>query len=41
ANHTNVVINGNYMNGFRTDLDSNDTLADIDILIGSTDDEGK
>ncbi|CAF0863323.1 unnamed protein product [Rotaria sp. Silwood1] len=40
ANHTNVVINGNYMNGFRTDLDSNDTLADIDILIGSTDDEG-
>ncbi|CAF4247299.1 unnamed protein product [Rotaria sordida] len=41
SNHTNVVINGNYMNEFREVLDSNDTLVDIDILIGSNDDEGK
>jgi carboxylesterase type B len=41
ANHTNVVITGNYMSQFREEFQQNDTLADIDILIGSTDDEGK
>lgn len=42
ANHTNVVINGDYIKGFNGDsLDSNNTLGDIDILMGSNDDEGK
>ena len=41
ANHTNVVINGDYMNKFQENLDSNDTLTDVDILIGANDDEGK
>ena len=41
CNHTNVGTNGNYMNGFREDLDSNGTLADVDILMGSNEDEGK
>jgi carboxylesterase type B len=41
ANHTNVVMYGDYMNGFRDDLDFNGTLPDIDILMGSNDDEGK
>ncbi|CAF3708847.1 unnamed protein product [Adineta steineri] len=41
ANHTNVVINGNYMNRFQEELHINDTsLANIDILMGSNDDEG-
>ena len=29
------------MNGFRKALNSNDTLMDIDILMGSNDDEDK
>jgi carboxylesterase type B len=41
ANHTNVVINGDFMNRFQDNLDSNDTLADVDILMGANDDEGK
>jgi len=41
ANHTNVVVTGNYMSQFREELEQNDTLADVDILMGSTDDEGK
>jgi len=41
ANHTNVVINGDYMKGFSEYLDLNDTsLANVDILMGSNDDEG-
>jgi carboxylesterase type B len=41
ANHTNVVIAGNYMSKFREKFEQNDTLADVDILMGSTDDEGR
>jgi neuroligin len=41
ANHTNVVINGDFMNGFREELDWNDSLADMEILMGANDDEGK
>jgi hypothetical protein len=41
SNHTNVIINGDFMNGFRDELDLNNTLVDIDILIGLNDDEGK
>jgi carboxylesterase type B len=41
ANHTNVVTRGNFMSQFREEFQQNDTLADIDILMGSTDDEGK
>ncbi|CAF0725477.1 unnamed protein product [Rotaria sordida] len=40
ANHTNVVINGNFMSKFREVFEENDTLANVDILMGSTDDEG-
>jgi neuroligin len=40
ANHTNVVIAGDYMSSFKEDLVYNNTLVDIDILIGSADDEG-
>lgn len=36
ANHTNVVIHGDLMNGFR----ENQSLPDVDILIGANDDEG-
>lgn len=41
AFHTNVVVGGEYMNGFHGSLQSNDPLSHIDILIGSNDDEGK
>ena len=41
ANHTNVVTIGNYMSQFRENFEKNDSLSDVDILIGSTDDEGK
>lgn len=41
ANHTNVVITGNYMSEFRENFEENDTLANVDILMGSTDDEGR
>ena len=41
ANHTNVVINGNFMSKFREKFEQNDPLANVDILMGSTDDEGK
>jgi carboxylesterase type B len=40
ANHTNVVASGNYMSQFREEFQQNDTLANVDILMGSTDDEG-
>ncbi|CAF4212144.1 unnamed protein product [Rotaria socialis] len=40
ANHTNVVVTGNFMGEFREVFELNDTLANIDILMGSTDDEG-
>ncbi|CAF2720133.1 unnamed protein product, partial [Rotaria sp. Silwood2] len=40
SNHTNVVIHGDYMNRFQENLNSNDTQTDIDMLIGSTEDEG-
>ncbi|CAF2707038.1 unnamed protein product [Rotaria sp. Silwood2] len=40
ANHTNVVINGNFMSRFQEVFEQNDTLANVDILMGSTDDEG-
>ncbi|CAF1503813.1 unnamed protein product [Rotaria magnacalcarata] len=40
ANHTNVVVTGNFMSEFREVFELNDTLANIDILMGSTDDEG-
>ena len=41
ANHTNVVASGNYMSQFREEFQQNNSLADVDILMGSTDDEGK
>jgi carboxylesterase type B len=41
ANHTNVVINGDFMSRFRENLGFNDTGEDIDILMGFNDDEGK
>ena len=41
ANHTNVVISGDFMSRFQENFEQNDTLADVDILMGSTDDEGK
>lgn len=41
ANHTNVVTSGNYMSQFREEFEEENALADVDILIGSTDDEGK
>jgi carboxylesterase type B len=41
ANHTNVVITGDYMGKFREEFEQINTLADVDILMGSTDDEGK
>ncbi len=41
ANHTNVVVSGNFMSQFREEFQQNDTLVDVDILMGSTDDEGK
>ncbi|CAF1272806.1 unnamed protein product [Rotaria sp. Silwood1] len=40
ANHTNVVLTGQFMSQFREVYEQNDTLANIDILTGSTDDEG-
>ncbi|CAF0755727.1 unnamed protein product [Adineta steineri] len=40
ANHTNVVTTGNFMSQFREEFLKNDTLSDVDILMGSTDDEG-
>ncbi|CAF1061908.1 unnamed protein product [Adineta ricciae] len=40
ANHTNVVTAGYFMSEFREEFQMNDTLADVDILMGSTDDEG-
>lgn len=40
ANHTNVVATGNFMKEFREVFEQNDTLANTDILMGSTDDEG-
>jgi carboxylesterase type B len=41
ANHTNVVASGNFMSQFREEFQENDTLSDVDILMGATDDEGK
>lgn len=41
ANHTNVVLTGDFMSQFREKFDFDDPLADVDILMGSTDDEGK
>ncbi len=41
ADHTNVVTAGNFMSQFHEEFQQNDTLADVDILMGSTDDEGK
>lgn len=41
ANHTNVVITGDFMSRFQENLEQNDTLTDVDILMGATDDEGK
>ncbi|CAF1277864.1 unnamed protein product [Rotaria magnacalcarata] len=40
AYHTNVVLHGDYMNKFQLGLNSTDTLADTEMLIGSNDDEG-
>lgn len=40
ANHTNVVLYGDLMKNFQEDLKGNQTLKDIDVLIGSNDDEG-
>ncbi|UJR37853.1 hypothetical protein I4U23_030543 [Adineta vaga] len=40
ANHTNVVTAGHFMSEFREEFQQNDTLADLDILMGATDDEG-
>ena len=40
ANHTNVVMTGDYMSRFHEEFQENDTLADVDILMGATDDEG-
>lgn len=41
ANHTNVVASGKFMSRFREEFEQNNTLADVDILIGAVDDEGK
>ena len=41
ANHTNVVAAGNFMSRFQEEFEKNSTLADMDILMGAVDDEGK
>lgn len=40
ANHTNVVVHGPFMLGFRDQLNPNDRIGDTEVLIGSNDDEG-
>ena len=41
ANHTNVVITGDFMSRFQETFEHNDSLTNVDFLIGATDDEGK
>ena len=41
ANHTNVVLAGEFMSHFREQFEQNDTATNMDLLIGSADDEGK
>jgi carboxylesterase type B len=41
ANHTNVVAHGKFMSQFYEHFDENSSLADVDILMGAVDDEGK
>lgn len=41
ANHTNVVLAGNYMSQYQEKFSGNDPLSDVDVLVGSTDDEGR
>lgn len=41
AEHTNVVLHGDFFREFQRELNGEDRLGDIDLLIGSNDDEGK
>lgn len=41
ANHTNVVAAGYFMSQFREEFERNSSLADVDVLVGAADDEGK
>ena len=39
--HTNVVLNGEFMKEFQRELKGEDRLEDIDVMIGSNEDEGR